>query len=219
MLPALGLALATRDGGATRDPGAWMWLCLAVSGLGLLGRAVTKGVVPHQTSGRLGHHEAGSLNTTGAYSVVRHPLYVSNFLVVLGVVLLPGVWWLPVVYAGFFALVYGPILHSEEVFLRRTFGEDHRRWAARTPALCPRPDRWRPSPLAFSVRTVIRREASTWLAVAVAFPAVALLIHVTGTGHWDLSGFWIGFLGVGVAGWVTVRALKHRTRWLHVEGR
>jgi len=223
MLPALGLAVASLGPPGVEappsGPGGWEWFCLAVSGLGLLGRAVTKGVVPHQTSGRLGHHEAASLNTTGAYSVVRHPLYLANFLVVLGVMLMPGVWWLPVLYAAFFALVYAPIIHSEEAFLRRTFGERHRGWVARTPRVLPRPDRWQSSRLDFSLRTVVRREVSTWLAVGVAFPTIALLIRRAEAGDWALSGFWVGFLIGGVALWGAVHALKHRTRWLHVEGR
>ena len=58
----------------------WEAGCLLVSLAGLIIRAVVVGYVPEGTSGRntLGQ-EAVLLNTTGMYSIVRHPLYLGNF--------------------------------------------------------------------------------------------------------------------------------------------
>ena len=62
-------------------------ICLGVCLLGLLIRIITVGHSPKNTSGRNTKEGqiADVLNTTGMYSVVRHPLYVGNFFMWLGV--------------------------------------------------------------------------------------------------------------------------------------
>ena len=73
----------------------WEIVCILVSVAGELLRASTVGHVPRNTSGRnVIDQLADDLNTTGLYSVVRHPLYIGNFLMWLGPVLfLRSVWW------------------------------------------------------------------------------------------------------------------------------
>ncbi len=62
---------------------------LGVSLFGQMIRIFTVGFAPKNTSGRntLSGQIADELNTTGIYSVVRHPLYVGNFFMWLGPVL------------------------------------------------------------------------------------------------------------------------------------
>src|SRR5262249_60819948 len=85
--------------------------CLGVSLLGLAGRVATVGFAPVGTSGR-GRHEprASRLNTTGMYSIVRNPLYVANFLVVIGIALATRTWWFPALTGLCFALVHERIV-------------------------------------------------------------------------------------------------------------
>src|SRR5262245_10107591 len=72
----------------------WELICLAVSFLGLAIRALTIGSAASRTSGRNTTEQvADRLNTTGMYSIVRHPLYLGNFFIVLGVVIFYRVWW------------------------------------------------------------------------------------------------------------------------------
>lgn len=55
-------------------------LCLLVSLFGLAIRVYTVGYTPRNTSGRnIKKQVADKLNTTGIYSIVRHPLYLGNF--------------------------------------------------------------------------------------------------------------------------------------------
>jgi len=84
-------------------------LLLALTGLAL--RVATVGFVPRDTSGRnTGGQLAGSLNTSGFYSVVRHPLYLGNYLMWLGVALFPRSWWAPVIVSLVFWLYYERIM-------------------------------------------------------------------------------------------------------------
>ena len=63
-----------------------------------------------------------TLNTSGLYSVVRHPLYLGNYLMWLGVALFSRTWWAPVIVSLVFWLYYERIMFAEEEFLRRQFG-------------------------------------------------------------------------------------------------
>ncbi len=57
-------------------------LCLAISLSGLLIRVFIVGYTPRNTSGRnVDTQVAETLNTDGVYSVVRHTLYVANFII------------------------------------------------------------------------------------------------------------------------------------------
>lgn len=64
----------------------YAWSCFGVSMLGLIIRCITIGHTPEGTSGRNTKRQiANELNTTGMYSILRHPLYVGNFFIGLGI--------------------------------------------------------------------------------------------------------------------------------------
>ena len=63
----------------------WDGVCLFISIAGLALRILTVGYAPRGTSGRnTREQKAAELNTKGMYSVVRHPIYLGNFLIWLG---------------------------------------------------------------------------------------------------------------------------------------
>ena len=63
----------------------WEIGCFLISLLGLSVRVLTVGSVPRGTSGRSTRkRQADVLNTTGMYSIFRHPLYLGNYLMALG---------------------------------------------------------------------------------------------------------------------------------------
>ncbi len=83
------------------DSSSWWWhqvwpmACWCVSVLGLFVRVHCVGHAAANTSGRNTRTQiADSLNVTGMYSVVRHPLYLGNFLIALGIVAHPASFWL-----------------------------------------------------------------------------------------------------------------------------
>jgi len=98
---------------------AWSLVCFAIALVGLWVRCHTVGHAPLGTSGRNTKEQvAETLNTSGLYSVVRHPLYLGNFLIVLGIVMQTFSWWLIALYAACFALYYERIMFTEEAFLQ-----------------------------------------------------------------------------------------------------
>jgi protein-S-isoprenylcysteine O-methyltransferase Ste14 len=199
---------------------AWDGFCIALALSGLVVRAATAGFVPRDTSCRnLARPQAESLNRTGLYSVVRHPLYLGNYLLWLGVAAFPGAWWAPVIVTLVFWLYYERIMFAEEEFLRRRFGTEYEAWASSTPAFLPRFSRWRPPAERFSLLTVLRREHSSLLALIASLTALEVARDHASTGRLALDPVWGTVLAATLALCLAVRTLKHRTRLLHVEGR
>ena len=105
-------------------------ICLAVSLLGLYIRIHTLGFAQKNTSGRNTNKQiADCVNTTGCYSVMRHPLYVGNFLMWLGIGMLTGSLWFNIVFILGFWLYYERIMYAEESFLIGKFGEEYTNWS------------------------------------------------------------------------------------------
>ena len=220
------LLLAARDGeyfesnfGPAVDS-LWESLCIATAFAGLALRFLTVGFVPAGTSGRnTRSQKAVSLNRTGLYSVVRHPIYVANYVIVLALLMFAQSLWL--VVAGSFAywLYYERIMLAEEEFLRSRFGLDYARWAAVTPAILPRLRLWIRPELPFSMRAVLAREYSTLLAVVLMLTLMDVLSAIFDGEVVLLDRGWLVFLLSGTAIYLVLRTIKKHTRWLHVVGR
>src|SRR5688572_28326096 len=127
-------------------PFAWELVCFAVALSGLLLRAFVVGTAPQGASTRgTRRPTADSLSTLGAYSIVRHPLYLANTLVALGCSLLAGTWYLPAIVVLLSFIYHERIAAREEAFLQSTFGDSFRGWASEVPAMVPALGGYRPS--------------------------------------------------------------------------
>ena len=220
-VPILMAALANYDrpGGSSALDLLWEGFCGAIAAAGLLLRALTVGYVPAHTSGRNTDRQVAEvLNVSGMYSVVRHPVYLGNFLIWLGVVSFARTGWLVLVAVLAFCIYYERIMLAEEDFLRERFAGEFEDWAARTPAFIPALGRWIPPDLPFCWRTVLSRENSTLLATVVIF----FLLEVAGKffagelPHVELG--WVVLLGATVVTYGVLRWLKKHKR-LSVDGR
>jgi len=198
----------------------WEEACLGMSFLGLFVRAMAVGFAPAGTSGRNTKSQiADSLNTTGIYSIVRHPLYLGNYLIGLGIALVLWVWWLPVIYTLVFCVYYERIMFAEEAFLRRTIGEEFTHWSANTPAFRPRFSQWRRPALPFSLRTVLRREYSGMLVVILGHSGLEFGEHAILRQGYSWQSSWFVLTIGGAMVYLLLRTLKKRTTLLDVPGR
>lgn len=218
-LPIVGVALLLTQAGSVAVAGrvpaalnAWALVCFGVSLVGLLMRAYTIGYAAPGTSGRnRGAQVAKSLNTTGAYSLVRHPLYLANAVMWLGPALYPRQAWPAVVLALGFWLYYERIMFAEEEFLRGEYGQTFIEWAARTPAFLPRLQGWVPPSAPLNFRVVLRREYTGVLLLVLIFAALDVLEWRASFGTWRLDPFWGRALVVGGAIFTVLRGLRRGT--------
>jgi protein-S-isoprenylcysteine O-methyltransferase Ste14 len=186
----------------------------------MLIRFVVAGCIPFGTSSTItSGQKAVSLNTTGMYSLVRHPLYLGNFLIWFGLACFTGLWWFILLIACLFCLFYERIMVAEENFLAAGFGEEFLTWAEETPAFIPRFRGWRPPPLPFSFRAALRREYGGFAAVILGFYALTLLGTLVVEGR-IYAGKTATLAAVfTVIAYFALRYLKKHTNLLQVAGR
>lgn len=94
---------------------------------GLLLRAYASGCV----------HKNSELATTGPYAYTRNPLYLGSMLIAFGFALAARSPWIALALAVLFAVIYWPVILSEEEYLREHFS-GYREYAGRVPRLLPR---------------------------------------------------------------------------------
>lgn len=117
----------------------WETVCYSISFLGFAIRIYIVGHKPEGTSGRnTKAQKANSLNTTGMYSIIRHPLYFGNFLIWLGILLFVHNLAFSVIAILIYFLYYERIIFVEEEFLHEKFGQVFDEWAQKTPVIFPR---------------------------------------------------------------------------------
>ncbi len=221
-LPIAGVALlltqvwsAAAVGRLPLIPDAWPFICFGISLFGLVLRAYTVGTAAPGTSGRnRGQQVAQSLNTTGPYSVVRHPLYFANAVMWLGPALYPQRAWFVAVFALAFWLYYERIMFAEEEFLRGKYGKEFTEWAARTPAFLPRLRLWQRSRHPFGLRIVLRREYTGLLLLVVLFAALDSLHFWAAAREWEIESFWEWSLILGAALAMGLRMLRRHSTLL-----
>lgn len=78
------------------------------------------------------------LATGGPFAYVRNPLYVGNFLIGLGIVMIVRNWLTITVFLGGFAILYWGTIRKEEENLKKTFGEAYLRYLKAVPRFIPR---------------------------------------------------------------------------------
>jgi len=89
------------------------------------------------------------LTTSGPYAYTRNPLYLGSLIMAFGfAVAARSVWVLAVMVAMFF-VIYLPVIHSEEAYLRGAFPAFDE-YARSVPRLFPRPRAYRNQRGAFS---------------------------------------------------------------------
>lgn len=148
----------------------YKYICLLVSFFGLFIRIYTVGHTPANTSGRnTGEQLADELNSTGIYSIVRHPLYLGNFFMWLGVAMLTENLWFNIAFVFIYWVYYERIMFAEEQFLRLKFGKTYTSWAERTPIFIPKFNQFVKPNLPFSLKKVLKQEKNALCAVFMLF--------------------------------------------------
>jgi len=219
-LGLVGLAGFRYPGGSKALDLLWEIVCLSVSLTGMAIRAMTIGHVPLTTSGRgTATPAAPTLNTTGMYSIVRHPLYLGNYLIWLGVAMFPRAWYLPVIATLAFWLYYERIILAEEAFLEQQFGAEFLRWSSSTPAFVPALRQWTPSHLPFSVRAVLSREYYTLPIVVMAFSVFEVFGDFVVTRRLEVDWFWAISLAFAASSFGVLRFLDKKTSLLRLADR
>jgi protein-S-isoprenylcysteine O-methyltransferase Ste14 len=146
---------------------------LTVSLIGECVRRFTIAFVPAGTPGRNTKQQlATSLNRTGIYSTVRHPLYLGNFFMFLGPFIFTGNIYGIIILILAFWIYYERIMFAEEAYLIKSFGIEYENWSVKTPAFIPNIFLYSPINSKFSLTKVLEREYSGICGVFLIFTIV-----------------------------------------------
>lgn len=184
-------------------------LAVVVSFIGQWIRAYTVGTTPASTSGRNTEEQvAESLNSTGIYSTVRHPLYLGNYLMWIGIVIYTLNAWFVLVVSLMYWLYYERIMFAEERFLERKFGKAYLDWSLKAPAFIPRFSQFVKASIPFSFITVLRREYTGVLNTVIGFLFVDVLRYYSEFGEFKFFPYQGYILAVTVVMVLILRTLK-----------
>lgn len=101
------------------------------------------GVAAAGTVTRRRSRDVQRLVNYGVFGWVRNPLYVGNFFIWMGFVVISGVWWFLPLAVVIFGVEYSLIVAYEEGVLESIFGADYLAYKQTTPRWIPRPPRER----------------------------------------------------------------------------
>ena len=151
-------------------------ISIVLSLLGFFIRFYTIGTTPKGTSGRNTKKQVAEvLNSTGIYAIVRHPLYLGNYLIWIGIATFVFNLLFILLISLIFWIYYERIMFAEERFLEKRFGEEYLNWSNRIPAFIPNFSLYKKSLIPFSIKSVLRREYSGILSCVIGFCFVNVL--------------------------------------------
>jgi protein-S-isoprenylcysteine O-methyltransferase Ste14 len=194
---------------------------ISLSVIGFIIRAISIGTTPIGTSGRNTKEGqvANSLNTKGIYSMVRHPLYLGNYFMWIGIVFFTFNFSFVIIVSLLFWIYYERIMFTEERFLERKFGEDYMIWARKTPAFVPNVKKYVKNELPLSYKSILKREYSGVLATVVGFTFIDDLRRYFETNQFEVNTTAHYTLFITVLIVLVLRSLKHYTKVFKQEGR
>jgi hypothetical protein len=123
------------------------------------------------------------LTTCGPYRIARHPFYLANLLIDIGICLISGNLWVLCLYILAFLLIYVPTIRMEEKSLKEVHGDEFVRYAREVPALIP-----------FRLHRILGRQDLSWNNIVrekevsrilriLAIPLYFIIVHIILSGH------------------------------------
>jgi protein-S-isoprenylcysteine O-methyltransferase Ste14 len=179
-------------------------------------RVIVIGLAYIKRGGRQKTVAADRLVCQGVFAHSRNPLYLGNFLMVSGLLL---IWNSPVAYLIIlpsFGLALLSIVRAEELFLSRRFGTQYAEYCARVPRFLPRFSGFRQTfaQFDFDWRRVIRKEYGT----AFALVSMTLALVVLEKIHWHGLEAALARIRVAAALWLLAAGLWASARWMKKAG-
>ncbi|MHC1705254.1 MAG: isoprenylcysteine carboxylmethyltransferase family protein [Tenuifilaceae bacterium] len=203
----------------------YFFICFAVGFFGLFIRSLTIGYTPKNTSGRNTKQQvADVVNTTEMYSIVRHPLYLGNYFMWLGLAMITYNILFIIIFSMIFWVYYERIMYAEEAYLRNKFGEPYLKWSESVPAFIPSIGKWKGSDAFFSFKNVLKREFTGLLKLVgliflFEYTHEIMINNYQYTQLSTIGLIWFySFIGTLVL-YLIIRAIRKKTSLLNVEGR
>lgn len=147
---------------------------LLVSLLGEIIRIAAVGFSFTGTSGRESYLRAEKLNTTGIYSIVRNPLYIGNFFIFTGLIIVFANILALCIFSLFLIWQYYFIILTEENFLTNEYGSDYENYRSRVRKIFPAFEDYKKNQNPFDLKKVIFKENDSLFNLLIMFLLILL---------------------------------------------
>ncbi|MBR9832880.1 methyltransferase family protein [Acidiluteibacter ferrifornacis] len=218
-----GLAVFVQTQMTTEAP-SWIHLfnigCFAVSALGLIIRMIAVGYSSDNTSGRntAQGQIADDINATGLYSICRHPLYVGNYFMWLGIAMLTLNFWFIIAFTLLYWLYYERIIFAEEAYLIEKYGDKYLKFAENVPAFVPSFSKWKKPQNTFSAIKIIRQEKTGILYLFLMFYVFnSISDYLVENQLCFIECYWFWGLILGIVWYVVIKTIQKTTTLLKVD--
>ena len=126
-------------------------------------RIISVGYSYSGTSGRENYLRADNLNIEGIYSIVRNPLYIGNFFVFTGLLMVYSNLIAVLLFDFFIIIQYHFIISAEEHYLMNKYGTDYENYCKRVSRIIPSIKSYKKTELKFNLKKTIFQEKSSIL--------------------------------------------------------
>lgn len=181
-----------------------------VSLIGEFVRVIAVGYAHSGTSGRESFLKADALNTTGIYSLVRNPLYIGNFLIFSGLVMVFANFWAEMAAAVFLIGQYYFIILCEEDFLRNQYGNLYEDYCHRVNRVIPVFKNYKLNPNPFDLKKVIFKESDSVFNMLLMFLLILLYKEKVFLGDVSHLAVYAVLLGILIIVYVVIKIIKKR---------
>jgi protein-S-isoprenylcysteine O-methyltransferase Ste14 len=190
---------------------AGILICLA----GLILRAAVVGFEYIKRGGKDKKVYADSLVVGGFFAHSRNPLYLGNFLGIVGFFVIHNNPWVYLIGLSFYTVLYLSIVAAEETFLHAKFGPEYEDYCRRVNRFIPsyRGLRDTVAGMAFDWRRVIRKEYGTiflWYSVCLGLMFWGRCVYPGVDQSRGVLNALLILWSVGLVAWIASRILKKR---------
>jgi len=157
----------------------------------------------------------------GPYRFVRHPFYLANALIDMGLVVMAGWWPLAVVLPLWWLTIYIPVIRGEERYLSENFPDEYPDYRQRVPCLIPwrRPLHYTGEGFHWSNPNIAGGEELPRVVRILAYPLLFLVVErlaqfglIWLNNGWNLTGF-TGLIMFYVLAW-ELHGHQRQQRWI-----
>lgn len=124
---AIGLLLVAVCANFAQPDKGWAMIGLGLAVAGQIFRIYAAGFI----------HKNKQLATTGPYALVRHPLYLGNFLILIGFMIAAANLYVAIAVILFFLIWYPAAVAYEDSKLETIFEDEWRNWSKNIRAIVP----------------------------------------------------------------------------------
>jgi hypothetical protein len=185
---------------------------LFLSLFGELIRILAVGFSGAGTSGRENYMKAERINSTGIYSLSRNPLYIGNFLIFSGLLVVFANGYALLIVTLFLIFQYYFIIQAEESYLTERHGEEYGDYCARVPRIFGGIRSFQKSKIPFNLPKVIYKENDSLFNLLMVF-IIILVIRELSFYHGVIHKIqFIGAASLLTGLYILIKVLKKRNK-------